>query len=439
LAVNSTYLTPFEVQVAVTSVSKQGISILISSTSATQVYSLFVSYVVYDPNIQNLVAGNYLYNRYVATNSLSHTPPIGVSNNNIAFHGFSGFILSNNKGNIALSGSLIKGNFTFASSSNLYYLSYNYFYLIGGPCGQCVGFGINYNGNCVATCPPKSYFNGVTCIVCSDGQVWNGTACVVIVVAPPTTTTDTTTTGSTTTSTSSSSSSSGPSCPVGTYWDQQQLRCLPCPNGCSSCVSCYTCTTCAPGFFIDSTSGLCSEVCGDGKRYTLPCDDGNSVNGDGCSSTCQIENGWFCAGGSPASRDTCSKSIPTEVTFTSSGQSHQWGRIVLNVRANYLPLALVQSASDCANSCRDVLSAKIISGDTSAVSIVASYIPTTSFSFSVIVDFQKEPIGIFSIEIGISPRVATKYFKGIDISKKLTVNVNPAILAQTTVNNNSSL
>ena len=160
LAVNSSYLTPFEVQVAVTSVSKQGISILISSTSATQVYSLFVSYIVYDPNIQNLVAGNYLYNKYVATSALSHTPPIGVSKNNIAFHGFSGFILSNNKGNVALSGSLIKGNLTFASSSNLYYLSYNYFYLIGGPCGQCVGFSINNNGNCVATCPPKSYFNG---------------------------------------------------------------------------------------------------------------------------------------------------------------------------------------------------------------------------------------------------------------------------------------
>ena len=34
------------------------------------------------------------------------------------------------------------------------------------------------------------------------------------------------------------------------------------------------------------------------------CDDGNSKNGDGCSSTCHVEKGWKC-GGSPSS---CHKS-----------------------------------------------------------------------------------------------------------------------------------
>jgi hypothetical protein len=49
------------------------------------------------------------------------------------------------------------------------------------------------------------------------------------------------------------------------------------------------------------------------------------------------------------------------------------------------------------NQCRDVLSARIISGDRSTTGIVATYIPTTSFSFSVEVNFQKEPIGMFTL------------------------------------------
>lgn len=151
---------------------------VVSSTSATKILSLFVSYIVYDPFIQNLVVGSYVYNKYAPVSSLFFTPPIGVSNNNVAFHGLNGFIVSNNGASFGLGASLSKGNLTFASLSNLYYLSYNYLFLIGGPCGQCVGYNINYNGNCVATCPPSSYFNGVTCITCKTGDVWNGKECI---------------------------------------------------------------------------------------------------------------------------------------------------------------------------------------------------------------------------------------------------------------------
>lgn len=39
----------------------------------------------------------------------------------------------------------------------------------------------------------------------------------------------------------------------------------------------------------------CSTLCGDGlKRNFEQCDDGNTVDGDGCSSTCQIEQAWTC-------------------------------------------------------------------------------------------------------------------------------------------------
>jgi fibro-slime domain-containing protein len=45
----------------------------------------------------------------------------------------------------------------------------------------------------------------------------------------------------------------------------------------------------------DCSSGTCLSKCGDG--ILLPpeqCDDGNTTNGDGCSSTCQVESGWYC-------------------------------------------------------------------------------------------------------------------------------------------------
>lgn len=55
-SVNSknTFFTPYEVQVVLKSVSTQGITLLISTTSATQIHSLFVSFIVYDPSIKEV-------------------------------------------------------------------------------------------------------------------------------------------------------------------------------------------------------------------------------------------------------------------------------------------------------------------------------------------------------------------------------------------------
>ncbi|HEY5958046.1 MAG TPA: DUF4215 domain-containing protein, partial [Polyangiaceae bacterium] len=46
-----------------------------------------------------------------------------------------------------------------------------------------------------------------------------------------------------------------------------------------------------------SAVGACKSVCGDGilLRGTEQCDDGNSLDGDGCSSTCKHEPGYTCA------------------------------------------------------------------------------------------------------------------------------------------------
>ena len=37
------------------------------------------------------------------------------------------------------------------------------------------------------------------------------------------------------------------------------------------------------------------------------CDDGNTVNGDGCDSTCYLEVGFECSGGNHYTRDFCSE------------------------------------------------------------------------------------------------------------------------------------
>lgn len=51
----------------------------------------------------------------------------------------------------------------------------------------------------------------------------------------------------------------------------------------------------------------CNLKCGDGYYVDGEvCDDGNTSNLDGCSSTCTLEDGWYCTHDGPNhSADTC--------------------------------------------------------------------------------------------------------------------------------------
>lgn len=100
-------------------------------------------------------------------------------------------------------------------------------------------------------------------------------------------------------------SDSPDSCNVATFYDQQQRRCLPCPSGCLTCSSSYVCEICKPEFSYDASSQLCIEHCGDEMRFILECDDGNNIDGDGCSFECKVEPGFICRGGSPNHADSC--------------------------------------------------------------------------------------------------------------------------------------
>lgn len=80
--------------------------------------------------------------------------------------------------------------------------------------------------------------------------------------------------------------------------------------------ACYA-SNCQVGYSPDA-SGTCQEICGDGRLYVLPCDDGNTVSGDGCSSTCSIEANYTCQGGSTTTASICSYNQPITLTLLST-------------------------------------------------------------------------------------------------------------------------
>lgn len=89
----------------------------------------------------------------------------------------------------------------------------------------------------------------------------------------------------------------------------------------------------------------------------------------------------------------------------------------------------MDSANDCRDNCNSVLTTEIVSGFKGAKSIVARYIPTTSFIFSIEIDFGREPIGQFTVEIGVNQSLRNQYFSGVDVSNKLKLDINPAFLS----------
>jgi cysteine-rich repeat protein len=72
-------------------------------------------------------------------------------------------------------------------------------------------------------------------------------------------------------------------------------------DGCSSTCDIepgWTCNTAVPA--------VCTPICGDGIiTGTEQCDQGNTANGDGCSSTCRIETGWTCTGAPSTCSPVC--------------------------------------------------------------------------------------------------------------------------------------
>ena len=72
---------------------------------------------------------------------------------------------------------------------------------------------------------------------------------------------------------------------------------------------------------------------------------------------------------------------------------------------------------------------RITAGDREIVSIKSNYLPGSSYSFAMEVDFGRTYIGQFTLEVTLNPEIATQYYPGIGTSSFVIV-VNPAILSK---------
>ncbi len=71
-------------------------------------------------------------------------------------------------------------------------------------------------------------------------------------------------------------------------------------DGCSSTCAVET------GYSCSGAPSMCAPVCGDGRLTGLEqCDDGNAAAGDGCSATCTVEPGFSCMGGPSTCHHIC--------------------------------------------------------------------------------------------------------------------------------------
>jgi len=114
-------------------------------------------------------------------------------------------------------------------------------------------------------------------------------------------------------------------------------ECINCPKNCETCVNNQTCLICSGSYsnfdgecgqhckpgWSKNHEGVCVEFCGDGvRRAELPyCDDGNNFDNDGCSSSCQVEDGWACRDGGKESRDHCIKRLVLNIVQSSTNTS----------------------------------------------------------------------------------------------------------------------
>jgi hypothetical protein len=101
--------------------------------------------------------------------------------------------------------------------------------------------------------------------------------------------------------------------------------------------------------------------------------------------------------------------------------------VQVNIKLNWLPTQLTDNSCRL---CNNVLQVQVTQGNP-AVSITASYIKGTTYTFIVTFDFMNGgPLTQFSASVIVNPQLQTAYFSGVDTSQVLTIQVDPATLAQ---------
>lgn len=91
-------------------------------------------------------------------------------------------------------------------------------------------------------------------------------------------------------------------------------------------------TKCPAGFRLYKDA--CIEICGDGLLFELECDDGNNVDGDGCSERCTIEKDYRCKNGSATTPSICGYAESLEFTLVNAERVDFSNQLLLTLSVN---------------------------------------------------------------------------------------------------------
>jgi len=216
-------------------------------------------------------------------------------------------------------------------------------------CISCESPRILSGSSCLEFCPDKYHQVGTiccpnecssctdssTCTSCNPGYFINGITCLQCDLSC--TTCEETSTKCLTCGIASffEGNKCLPKCSDGFY--PLDGACLPCDASCATCtgpltIDCLTCVkahilwegicqdcTNPSNKYFSAIDNVCWDKCGSGNRFSTlelkglggynACDDGNLVNGDGCSADCRIEKNFRCEGGSTSAPDKCFSTI----------------------------------------------------------------------------------------------------------------------------------
>ena len=129
------------------------------------------------------------------------------------------------------------------------------------------------------------------------------------------------------------------------------------PSNVTGRIFCQSCKDANSGYTESAVEGQgCIEICGDGKNLgQYACDDGNNMDGDGCSSGCQVEDGFACKTIDRSRPDICYDiKPPNAAAKVAQGQTLEITfdeKVVLgydnNIMKNYLNISIENAESAC--------------------------------------------------------------------------------------------
>lgn len=283
--------SPYEVQLMSPTFNQTGILVQLSTTTVTQINTVYVSYFVFDSAVTQLqLSSGFVEKLQVQASVSQQLPTNGVTAFKYFIIGLAGFIINQNyqpKVSAVIDGSLTLTINAF--SSVLAYVNIHYAVFGWNPCSCCIGYPLFYNGQCYSMCPPGTVPLGGGCVQCPINSLPNNGVCV---------------------------------CSQGFY--NISGVCATCPSG--SYFNGTNCVSCGPNAVFTGTGCQCQQGYYNISGQCTTCQPGQQWNGVSCVNPCAnqpgtVWNGQQCVCSQPGAvwnGQSCSAPIP------SCGQGAYW-------------------------------------------------------------------------------------------------------------------